>query len=96
MAGVDRVGNKLVCLRRLDEVCIKGGSVVHAELDFVNKQMSVIHWGFEVRLTDWKTRKRGIVGVAGWKGGWYPEAAKTRRSGWGEIVKVGEIRSNRR
>ena len=52
VAGVDRVGNKLVCLRRLDEVCIKGGSVVHEELDFVNKQMSVIHWGFEVRLTD--------------------------------------------
>ena len=52
VGGVDRVGNKLVCLRRLDEVCIKGGSVVHAELDFVNKQMSVIHWGFEVRLTD--------------------------------------------
>ena len=52
VAGVDRVGNKLVCLRCLDEVCIKGGSVVHAELDFVNKQMSVIHWGFEVRLTD--------------------------------------------
>jgi hypothetical protein len=52
VAGVDRVGNKLVCLRRLDEVCIKGGLVVHAELDFVNKQMSVIHWGFEVRLTD--------------------------------------------
>ena len=52
VAGVDRVGNKLVCLRRLDEVCIKGESIVHAELDFVNKQMSVIHWGFEVRLTD--------------------------------------------
>ena len=52
VAGVDRVGNKLVCLRRLDGVCIKGGSVVHAELDFVNKQMSVIHSGFEVRLTD--------------------------------------------
>ena len=52
VAGVDRVGNKLVCLRRLDEGCIKGGSVVDAELDFVNNQMSVIHWGFEVRLTD--------------------------------------------
>ena len=52
MAGVDRVGNKLVCLRHLDGVCIKGGSVVHEELDFVNKQMSVIHWEFGVRPTD--------------------------------------------
>ncbi len=52
VAVVDRVGNKLVCLRHLDGVCIKGESVVHEELDFVNKQMSVINWGFEVRLTD--------------------------------------------
>ena len=52
VAGVDRVGNKLVCLRCFGDVCIKGGSVVHTEQDFVNKQTSVIHWGFEVRLTD--------------------------------------------
>ena len=52
VAGVDRVGNKLVCLHCLDEVCIEGGAVVHAKLYFVNKQMSVIHWGFGVWLTD--------------------------------------------
>ena len=52
VAGVDRVGNKSVCLRRLGGVYINGGSVVHAELDFVNKQVSVIHWGFEVGLSD--------------------------------------------
>ncbi len=58
--------------------------------------MSVIHWGVEVRRVDYKTRKRGNIGVAGGKGGWYPEAAKTRRSGCGEMVKVGEIPSKRR
>ena len=41
-------------------------------------------------------RKGGNIGVAGGKGGWYPEAAKMRRSGCGEIVKVGEIPSKRR
>ena len=58
--------------------------------------MSVIHWGFEVRRADQKMRKLGNIGVAGEKGGWYPEAAKTRRSGCGEMVKVGEIPSKRR
>ena len=74
----------------------RGEAVVHAELEFVNKQMSVIHGGFEVRRAHWKTRKRGNIGVAGGKGGWYPEAAKMRRSGCGEMVKVGEILSKRR
>ena len=69
---------------------------MHDELEFVNKQMSVINDGFEVRWADWKKRKRGNIGVAGGKGGWYPEAAKMRRSGCGEMVKVGEIPSKRR
>ena len=72
------------------------GTVIHAELEFVNKQMSVIHWGFELRRADQKTRKRCNIGVAGGKGGWYPEAANMRRSGGGEMVQVGEIPSKRR
>jgi len=58
--------------------------------------MSVIHWGFELTRADQKTRKRCNIGVAGGKGGWYPEAAKMRRSGGGEMAQVGEIPSKRR
>ena len=58
--------------------------------------MSVIHWGFELRRVYQTPRTHGNIGVAGGKGGWYPEAAKMRRSGCGEIVEVGEIPSKRR
>ena len=58
--------------------------------------MSVIHWGFELRRAHEQAGKSCNMGVAGGKGGWYPEAAKMRRSGCGEMVKAGEIPSKRR
>ena len=57
--------------------------------------MSVIHWGFELKREYENTRKCCNIGVAAGKGGWYPEAAMMRRSGCGEMVKVGEIPSKR-